>query len=53
MVSSLDDNDTKDIQDTTEMMEDGLLKCKICGVKFDNSSVYEGHIAAGHLTPSS
>ena len=52
MVSNLDDNN-KDVQDTTEIMEDnGLLKCKICGVKFDNASAYEGHIAAGHLTPS-
>jgi len=24
----------------------------LCGVKFDNASAYEGHIAAGHLTPS-
>ncbi|MDQ3837098.1 MAG: hypothetical protein M3270_09220 [Thermoproteota archaeon] len=52
MVSNLDDNDTKDIQGTREITEDGLLKCKICGVKFDNASAYEGHIAAGHLTPS-
>jgi len=52
MVSNLDDNN-KDAQDTTEIMEDnGLLKCKICGVKFDNVSAYEGRIAAGHLTPS-
>jgi hypothetical protein len=54
MVSSLDDdnNNNKDVQDTTEIMEEGLFKCKICGVKFDNNSAYEGHIAAGHLTPS-
>jgi uncharacterized C2H2 Zn-finger protein len=52
MVSSLDDdNINKDVQDTTEITE-GLFKCKICGVKFDNNSAYEGHIAAGHLTPS-
>ena len=52
MVSNLDDNN-KDVQDTTEIMEDnGLFKCKICGVKFDNASAYEGHIATGHLTPS-
>ena len=50
-VSNLDDNN-KDVQDTTEITEDGLFKCKICGVKFDNASAYEGHIAAGHLTPS-
>jgi hypothetical protein len=32
MVSNLDDNN-KDVQDTTEIMEDnGLFKCKICGV---------------------
>ena len=29
-----------------------LLKCKVCGVKFDNPTAFEGHIAAGHLTPS-
>ena len=51
MVSNVDDNN-KDVQDTTEMVEDGLFKCKICGAKFDNTSAYEGHIAAGHLTPS-
>jgi len=52
MVSNLDDNN-KDVQDTTEIMEDnGLFKSKICGVKFDNASAYEGHIVAGHLTPS-
>ena len=51
MVSNIDDNN-KDVQDTTEIMEDGLFKCKICGVKFDNASAYEGHTAAGHLTPS-
>ncbi len=51
MVSNLDDNN-KDVQDTTEITEDGLFKCKICEVKFDNASAYEGHIAAGHLTPS-
>jgi hypothetical protein len=50
MVSNLDDNN-KDVQDTTEITEDGLFKCKICGVKFDNASAYEGHIAAGHLRP--
>jgi hypothetical protein len=43
MVSNVDDNN-KDIQDTTEIVEDGLFKCKICGVKFDNASAYEGHI---------
>jgi hypothetical protein len=51
MVSNIDD-DNKDVQDTTEIVEDGLFKCKICGVKFDNASAYEGHIAADHLTPS-
>jgi|SRR5215211_4633312 len=50
MVSNLDDNN-KDVKDITEITEDGLFKCKICGVKFDNTSAYEGHIAAGHLTP--
>ncbi|HEX6253606.1 MAG TPA: hypothetical protein VFZ55_05235 [Nitrososphaera sp.] len=51
MVSNLEDNN-KDVQDTTEIMEDGLFKYKICGVKFDITSAYEGHIAAGHLTSS-
>lgn len=52
MVSNLDDNN-KDVQDTTEIMEDdSLFRCKICEVKFDNATAYEGHIAAGHLTPS-
>ena len=52
MVSNLDDGN-KDVQETTEITEEGLFKCKICGVKFDNTSAYEGHISAGHLTPSS
>jgi hypothetical protein len=51
MVGSLDDGN-KDVQDTTEITEGGLFKCKICGVKFDNATAYEGHIAAGHVTPS-
>ena len=52
MVSNVDDDNNKDIQDTTEIVEDGLCRCKICGVKFDNASAYEGHIAAGPRTPS-
>ncbi len=52
MVGSLDDGN-KDVQDTTEITEGDLFKCKICGVKFDNATAYEGHIAAGHVTPSS
>ena len=52
MVSNLDDGN-KDVQETIEITEEGLFKCKIGGVKFDNASAYEGHIAAGHLTPSS
>jgi ribosomal protein L37AE/L43A len=51
MVSNVDKNN-KDVQEITERVEGGLFKCKICGVKFDNASAYEGHIAAGHLTPS-
>ena len=51
MVGNVDD-DNKDVRDTTEIIEGGGLKCKICGVKFDNPSAREGHIAAGHLTPS-
>ena len=52
MVNNVNANN-KNVQDTTELVEDGLFKCKICGVKLDNASAYEGHIAAGHLTPSS
>ena len=51
MVSNEDDNN-KDIRATIEVAEGGLFKCKICGVKFDNASACEGHIAAGHLIPS-
>jgi hypothetical protein len=50
-VNTSDDNN-KDVQETMEITEGDLLKCKICGVKFDNATAYEGHIAAGHLTPS-
>lgn len=52
MVSNLDDGN-KDVQETTEITEEGLFKCKICGVKFENAGAYEDHIAADHLTPSS
>lgn len=48
-MSNLDDDDNKDVQDTTEITEGGLFKRKICGVKFDNAN--EGHIAPGQLTP--
>jgi hypothetical protein len=51
MVGNVDD-DNKDVRDTAEIIEGGGLKCKICGVKFDNPIAYEGHITAGHLTPS-
>ena len=34
MVNNLDDGN-KDVQETTEITEEGLFKCKICGVKFD------------------
>jgi uncharacterized C2H2 Zn-finger protein len=50
-MSNLDDGN-KDVYDATEITEEGLFKCKICGVKFDNASAYEGHIAAGHVTSS-
>ena len=36
-----------------EIIEGGLFKSKLCEVKFDNSTAYEGHIAAGHLMTSS
>lgn len=26
-----------------------VLKCKICGAKFDNEDAFEGHFAAGHI----
>jgi hypothetical protein len=51
MVSNLDDSD-KDIQDTIDLTEEGLFLCKMRGVKFDNASACEGHMAAGHVTPS-
>jgi hypothetical protein len=51
MVSNLD-NGNKDVQDTIEITEEGLFKCKVCGVKFDSASAYEGHIAAGHVASS-
>ena len=37
MVNNLDDGN-KDVQETTEITEEGLFKCKICGVKFENAS---------------
>jgi hypothetical protein len=51
MVNNFDDIN-RDVQETTEITEGGLFKCKIGGVKFDNATAYEGHIAADHLTPS-
>ncbi len=51
MANNLDDGD-KDVQDMTELTEEGLFLCKIGSVKFDNAIAYEGHIAAGHVTPS-
>ena len=39
MVSNLDDGN-KDVQETTEITEESLFKCKICGVKFDNARAY-------------
>jgi uncharacterized C2H2 Zn-finger protein len=48
--------DNDDVQSIIEREEDEngnrILKCKICGVKFDNSDAFEGHIAAGHLSAS-
>jgi uncharacterized C2H2 Zn-finger protein len=48
--------DNDDVQSIIEREEDKngnrILKCKICGVKFDNSDAFEGHIAAGHLSAS-
>jgi uncharacterized C2H2 Zn-finger protein len=45
-----------DVQSIIEREEDEngnrILKCNICGVKFDNSDAFEGHIAAGHLSAS-
>jgi len=52
MVNNFGDNN-KDVQETTEITEGCLFKCKIRGVTFDNATAYEGHIAAGHLAPSS
>ena len=46
--------DNKDVQSIIERQEDErgtrILKCKICGVKFDNADAFEGHIAAGHVS---
>ena len=49
-----DNFDNKDVQSIIEKEgKDGeILKCKICGVRFDNPDAFEGHIAAGHLIPS-
>ena len=48
--------DNNDVQSIIEREEDEngnrILKCKICGVKFDNSDAFEGHIAAGHISAS-
>ena len=46
--------DRDDVQSIIEREgEDGkILKCKICGVKFDNPDAFEGHIAAGHVGAS-
>jgi uncharacterized C2H2 Zn-finger protein len=45
-----------DVQSIIEREEDengnSILKCKICGVKFNNSDAFEGHIAAGHVSAS-
>jgi hypothetical protein len=46
--------ENKDVQHIIERDQDqkgnGLLKCKLCGVKFDNPDALEGHIAAGHIS---
>lgn len=51
-----DSFDNDDVQSIIEIEEDEngnrILKCKICGVKFNNSDAFEGHIAAGHVSAS-
>jgi uncharacterized C2H2 Zn-finger protein len=51
-----DSFDNEDVQSIIEREEDengnSILKCKICGVKFNNSDAFEGHIAAGHVSAS-
>ena len=51
-----DSFDNDDVQSIIEREEDengnSILKCKICGVKFNNSDAFEGHIAAGHVSAS-
>jgi uncharacterized C2H2 Zn-finger protein len=51
-----DSFDNDDVQSIIEREEDEngneILKCKICGVKFNNSDAFEGHIAAGHVSAS-
>ena len=52
---SFENEDVQSIIDR-EQDENGnsrLLKCKICGVKFDSPDAFEGHIAAGHISLSS
>ena len=48
--------DNDDVQSIIEREEhengSTILKCKICGAKFDNSDAFEGHIAAGHISAS-
>ena len=48
--------DNEDVQKIIEREEDEngneIIKCKICGVKFNNSDAFEGHIAAGHVSAS-
>ena len=51
-----DSFDNDDVQSIIEIEEDEngnrILKCKICGVKFNDSDAFEGHIAAGHVSAS-
>ena len=53
--SARDTFDNEDVQSIIERKDErgnSILKCKICGVKFDNADAFEGHIAAGHLSVS-
>src|SRR5437868_1989575 len=48
---TFDDSDVQNIIER-EGKDGKILKCKICGVKFDNPDAFEGHVAAGHVGAS-
>jgi uncharacterized C2H2 Zn-finger protein len=52
MVVAEDSFENKGVQSIKENVGDGLLKCTICGVKFNSANAFEGHVAAGHISAS-